>query len=193
MEGVDPEHVKRVVYEASKVGAAPPRGAPSCLAAAHPPLSACKQALSCILTLLPPCRCRCPTNPRQGTPHYQNEQRKVAQTDARIARMRAALAATPAAALAAAEQRMDARLAELEAGRDLTRTWCACGLGGGCLEGQGVQFMAMRVRRTSFCRSAASRSCPPFHSIPSHPPPAGCTSTWTPSSPRWRSWTARSW
>lgn len=61
----------------------------------------------------------------QGTPHYENEQRKSAATDAKIARMKGQLAGMGAGELAAHAAAMDAKLAELEASRDLSRTWCA--------------------------------------------------------------------
>lgn len=55
--------------------------------------------------------------------HYQNEQRKMKQTEERIARMGATAAAFSPEELAAKAAAVDARVAELEATRDLTRTW----------------------------------------------------------------------
>ena len=118
MEGVDPEMVKRVVYEASKVRAVGTWGScqrPSAgRAAAH--LTA--RRLYCLLDCQYPA---CPT--LQGTPPIENEQRKNQQVEERIAHMRAQAGALSRAELAAHTARMDARLAELEAGRDLSRAW----------------------------------------------------------------------
>ncbi|KXZ53568.1 hypothetical protein GPECTOR_6g485 [Gonium pectorale] len=76
MEGVDKEHVQRVVYEMSKDSA-----------------------------------------------HFKNEQRKAVALEAKMARMRERSAALTPAELAAAARSVDARIASLEARRDLSRTW----------------------------------------------------------------------
>jgi DNA polymerase kappa len=55
--------------------------------------------------------------------HFQNEQRKIQQTEEKIARMKATAASLTSTGLAAKAAAMDARIAELEATRDLTRTW----------------------------------------------------------------------
>jgi hypothetical protein len=59
----------------------------------------------------------------KDSPHFLNEQRKMAATEERVGRMRAAAAALSRAALARHAAAADAQLAELEAGRDLSRTW----------------------------------------------------------------------
>ena len=55
--------------------------------------------------------------------HYQNEQRKMKQTQERIDRMKATAAALSPEEIASKAAAVDARVAELEATRDLTRTW----------------------------------------------------------------------
>jgi DNA polymerase kappa len=55
--------------------------------------------------------------------HFQNEQRKMQQTEEKIARMKSTAASLSSSELAAKAAAMDARIAELEATRDLTRTW----------------------------------------------------------------------
>ena len=55
--------------------------------------------------------------------HFQNEQRKMQQTEEKIARFKATAASLSSSELAAKAAAMDARIAELEATRDLTRTW----------------------------------------------------------------------
>ncbi|KAF6260719.1 hypothetical protein COO60DRAFT_856036 [Scenedesmus sp. NREL 46B-D3] len=55
--------------------------------------------------------------------HFKNEQRKQAQVDARIAQLKAKAASISQAELAAHQKAADAKLAQLEAGRDLSRTW----------------------------------------------------------------------
>lgn len=69
------------------------------------------------------------THTLQDSPHFANEQRKDAAVEQKIARMQAAAAAMTAAELEAHTTSMDGRLAELEAGRDLTRTWWVLGPG----------------------------------------------------------------
>uniref|UniRef100_A0A383WPR7 DNA polymerase kappa n=1 Tax=Tetradesmus obliquus TaxID=3088 RepID=A0A383WPR7_TETOB len=55
--------------------------------------------------------------------HFKNEQRKQAQVDVRIAQLKARAASLSQAELAAHQKAADAKLAQLEAGRDLSRTW----------------------------------------------------------------------
>ncbi|EFN58744.1 hypothetical protein CHLNCDRAFT_140443 [Chlorella variabilis] len=59
----------------------------------------------------------------KGSAHYENEQRKERAHEDHIARMRAAAAALGPTDLARCTAAMDAQLAALEAGRDLSRTW----------------------------------------------------------------------
>ncbi|KAK2076547.1 hypothetical protein QBZ16_005307 [Prototheca wickerhamii] len=59
----------------------------------------------------------------KGSEHYKNEQRKLAATEARIDRMRMQASALTPEQLARVERELDARLTELVATRDLTRTW----------------------------------------------------------------------
>lgn len=116
MEGVDTERIKRIIYEHSKVGAGraaprlPPRllhfGAGDAAGPLGGPPSSLLQGLAV-----------------QGTPHFENERRKERATEARIARMQAEARQLSHAELAARTSAMDAKLAELEASRDLSRTW----------------------------------------------------------------------
>ena len=62
-------------------------------------------------------------NMSKDSEHFKNEQRKMALTEQRIERMKAAAAALTPAQLAANARAIDARFAELEAQRDLTRAW----------------------------------------------------------------------
>ena len=55
--------------------------------------------------------------------HFREEQRKQRAADEKAARLCADAARLPAAALAAAERAADAKVAALEAGRDLSRAW----------------------------------------------------------------------
>ena len=61
--------------------------------------------------------------------HFSEEQRKWRQTEARIARMRQQAEALTSGELAAHQRAMDERLAELEAQRDLSRTWLVRAVG----------------------------------------------------------------
>ncbi|KIY92783.1 DNA polymerase kappa subunit [Monoraphidium neglectum] len=58
--------------------------------------------------------------------HFKNEQRKQAAVDEKIARLRQRAAALGPAELAAHTRAVDARVAALEARRDLGRTWLHC-------------------------------------------------------------------
>lgn len=140
MEGVDPEHVKRVVYEASKVG----RQAWALTAMLWSPLGSQGSTLLCPLRP-PDTLCSLATNPNsnpvQDSSHYANEQRKDAAVEQKIARMQALAQALTPAELATHTASMDARLAELEGQRDLSRTWWVlgavmCGRVGACVRGQ---------------------------------------------------------
>lgn len=62
----------------------------------------------------------------KDSPFFRQEQRKLAQTDQRIAAMRDRLARMSPAELAQHERQADARLAMLETTRDLSRTWIHC-------------------------------------------------------------------
>ncbi|GFH08646.1 UmuC domain-containing protein [Haematococcus lacustris] len=55
--------------------------------------------------------------------HFKNEQRKQAQTELKIARMKEKAAQLTPQALEASGRAMDLKVAELESGRDLSRTW----------------------------------------------------------------------
>eukprot|EP00775_Hariotina_reticulata_P011310 gene11310-11460_t len=59
----------------------------------------------------------------KGSAHFKNEERKQAQTDARIAQIKAQAVKLTAAELAEVRKGVDAKLMVLEAGRDLSRTW----------------------------------------------------------------------
>eukprot|EP00887_Chlorella_sp_A99_P002072 scaffold21.g2072.t1 len=60
----------------------------------------------------------------RGTPHFENEQRKMAVVEERVARMQQQAKAMTAAELAGHERAADALVAEMEAAeRDLSRTW----------------------------------------------------------------------
>jgi DNA polymerase kappa len=117
MAGVDKEHVKKVVYEMSKV-----RLTGRC------PLDACSYS-SPVRFKLPNLSSSTfpPTPPStiaaQDSAHFKNEQRKQRATDEKIAAMRAAAARLGAGELAARLRALDAKIAALEAGRDLTRSW----------------------------------------------------------------------
>lgn len=63
------------------------------------------------------------TPPPQDSSHFANEQRKMAAVEAKLAKLRAAAAALSPAELAGHRRAADALIAELEAGRDLSRVW----------------------------------------------------------------------
>ena len=64
-----------------------------------------------------------PPPARQDSAHFKNEQRKQAAVDQKIAQLRARAARLPASELAARARASDARVAALEAGRELGRRW----------------------------------------------------------------------
>jgi hypothetical protein len=57
----------------------------------------------------------------QGSAHFENEQRKDRQHEERIAALKQKAAALTPAELASNQASMDARLADLEAKRDLSK------------------------------------------------------------------------
>ena len=59
----------------------------------------------------------------KNSAHFQNEQRKMEQVEARIARMKSTSANLTTAEIAAKTALIDSKIAALEATRDLTRTW----------------------------------------------------------------------
>ncbi|KAA6417424.1 MAG: DNA polymerase kappa-like [Trebouxia sp. A1-2] len=59
----------------------------------------------------------------KDSPHFKNEQRKQAQTEARIKKLRAKAKAIMPAELAASTKAMDRKMLALEATRDLTKVW----------------------------------------------------------------------
>ncbi|KAI9189543.1 hypothetical protein H9P43_000976 [Blastocladiella emersonii ATCC 22665] len=58
----------------------------------------------------------------RGSAYYQNEERKSAATDAKIARLRAQLAKLPASAIQHAQSAAERTMRDLEAARDVSRT-----------------------------------------------------------------------
>ena len=100
----------------------------------------------------------------QGSAHYENEQRKERAHEDHIARMRAAAAALGPTDLARCTAAMDAQLAALEAGRDLSR-W-----------GPGRQPPARQqlVARNRWPHLAASCRGTGEHGPPPGTPPRGC-------------------
>ncbi len=59
----------------------------------------------------------------QDSAHFKNEQRKQAQVDAKIAKLKQQASELTQAELAGLSQSLQQRIACLEASRDLSRTW----------------------------------------------------------------------
>jgi hypothetical protein len=118
MDGVDKEHVQRVVYELSKDSECVARAGAAADAAARGLLGLAADA-----PLLPRRVAAAPLPRRVAASYFKEARRRDAVTDARAAALAACLAALTPADLAAGERAAAARARALDAERDLSRTW----------------------------------------------------------------------
>lgn len=103
-----------------------------------------------------------PLGPRpqtQGSAHFKNEQRKQLAVDGKIARMRARAASLSAPEIARHERAVDAKIAALEARRDLGRSWLHVDMDVSARWGRLGLHGAQR-RQTVWCRAWGTAAQP---------------------------------